>query len=71
MKPENSLPLRAGQNLRRLLAERNITQEKFALDYLKKDLRDFSRSLTRGICKLQTIEEYASLLEVDPLDLLK
>ena len=71
MKPELSLMQRIGQNLRRILAERGIAQEKFALYSLDMDPRNFARWLSQGIPKTKNLERVADLLRIDVMDLLK
>ena len=70
MKTESRLMRRISMNLWRLLAERGISQESFAFDYLHMSPRQFARWLSGGIPKTKDLEVVADLLEIDVQDLL-
>ncbi len=71
MKQDIRLMERIGMNLRRLLAERHISQESFAYDYLHISPRQFARWLVGGIPKTRDIEVVVDLLAIDVRDLLE
>lgn len=67
----NDLAKLASNNLKKLLKEKNITQEELA-NIMDVDPRTVRRYLKNGIDKLSTLELISSLLKVDVVkDLLK
>lgn len=62
--------LLAGQNLRRLIKEHNLTQQTFADDFYT-DLRNVNRWINNGIKDIDKIQELADYFDVDFFDLLK
>ena len=67
----NDLAKQASSNLKKILKEKNITQEELA-NIMDVDPRTVRRYLKNGIDKLSTLELISSLLKVDVVkDLLK
>jgi len=62
-----SLALHAGEKLRILLKEHDLTQEEFAFErYI--DIRTVNRWINKGIKNLETIEELAEYFHVAPVE---
>lgn len=67
----NDLAKQASSNLKKILKEKNITQEELA-NIMDVDPRTVRRYLKNGIDKLSTLELISNLLKVDVVkDLLK
>lgn len=62
--------LLAGQNLRRLIKEHNLTQQTFADDFYT-DLRNVNRWINNGIKDIDKIQELADYFDVSFFDFFK
>lgn len=65
----DSLSVKAGKNLKRIIKEKGYTQESFANE-LGTDSSNLRRWLCHGINKLSTIEEIADFFDISVLDIL-
>lgn len=73
MTQNKDLALRAGQNLKRLLEEKEWTQE-YAEEKISSTYnngRSIRRWIANGINKIDTIEYIASIFEVDVMEFFK
>lgn len=66
----DSLSVRAGKNLKRIIKERGYTQEGFA-DEFGADCANLRKWLSHGINKISTIEEIANFFDISVWDILK
>ncbi len=62
--------LLAGQNLRRLIKEHNLTQQTFADDFYT-DLRNVNRWINNGIKDIDKIQELADYFDVSFFEFFK
>ncbi len=62
--------LLAGENLRRLIKENNMSQQDFADDY-HTDLRNVNRWINKGIKNVDTIQELADYFDVSFIEFFK
>lgn len=69
MVQNDSLPARAGKNLKRIIKERGLTQDKFA-ELKRVDPTTVRRWIANGIDKLSIIEEIADFFDVSVFDIL-
>ena len=69
MMQTDSLPVRAGKNLKRIIKEHGLTQEKFA-DQIFVDATTVRRWLSNGIDKLSTLEQIAKFFNISVYDIL-
>lgn len=70
MMQNDSLPVRAGKNLKRIIKEHGLTQEQFA-EQIYVDPTTVRRWLSHGIDKMSTIEEIIKLFNISVYDILK
>lgn len=70
MMQDDSLPVRVGKNLKRIIKDRGLTQEKFA-ELKNVDPTTVRRWLKYGIDKLSTLEEIAKFFNISVSDILK
>lgn len=70
MAQEKLLSKVIGNNVKKLIKERNYTQEYFAYSF-GAELRTVSRWLNNGISDIDTLQAIADFLEVDIVDFLK
>lgn len=70
MMQNDSLPVRAGKNLKRIIKEHGLTQEQFA-EQIYVDATTVRRWLKNGIDKISTIEEILNFFDIDVSDILK
>ena len=61
---------RAGQVLRKLISENYSSQEEFAFEY-GADVRTINRYINNGINKIDVIQDFAELFNVDFVDFFK
>ena len=61
---------RAGQVLRKLISENYTSQEEFAFEY-GADVRTINRYINNGINKIDVIQDFAELFNVDFVDFFK
>ena len=59
--------LRAGEKLRLLLKEQELTQEEFAFDF-NTDIRNVNRWINEGIKKIRTIQDLAEYFHIGFVD---
>ncbi|MBQ7646446.1 MAG: helix-turn-helix transcriptional regulator [Clostridia bacterium] len=59
--------LRAGEKLRLLLKEQELTQEEFAFDF-NTDIRNVNRWINEGIKKIRTIQDLAEYFHISFVD---
>lgn len=69
MMQNDSLPVRAGKNLKRIIKEHGLTQEKFA-ELKNVDPTTVRRWLANGIDKLSILEEIAKFFDISVSDIL-
>ena len=69
MMQNDSLPVRAGKNLKRIIKEHHLTQEKFA-ELKHVDPTTVRRWIANGIDKLSIIEEIAEFFGITVSDIL-
>ena len=69
MMQNDSLAAQAGKNLKRIIKEHGLTQEKFA-ELMYVDPTTVRRWLANGIDKLSIIEQIVKLFNVDVSDIL-
>ena len=70
MMQDDSLSVRAGKNLKRIIKEQGYTQEAFA-DEFGTDRANLRKWLSHGINKLSTIEQIAEFFDISVWDILK
>ena len=70
MMQKDSLSVRAGKNLKRIIKERGLTQEQFA-EQIHVDPTTLRRWLAHGIDKMSTIEEIIKIFNIDVWDILR
>ena len=69
MMQTDSLSVRAGKNLKRIIKEHGLTQEKFA-GQMFVDPTTVRRWLSNGIDKLSILEEIAKFFDISVTDIL-
>ena len=71
MMQDDSLSVRAGKNLKRIIKEQGLTQEQFA-ELIHVDPTTLRRWLAHGIDKMSTIEEILKIFDnIGVWDILK
>ncbi|MCQ2776409.1 MAG: helix-turn-helix domain-containing protein [Bacilli bacterium] len=70
MMQTDSLSVKAGKNLKRIIKENGYTQEAFA-DEFGTDRANLRKWLSNGINKISTIEDIAKFFDIDVWDILK
>lgn len=70
MMQNDSLSVRAGKNLKRIIKEHGLTQEKFA-ELKHVDPTTVRRWLANGIDKLSILEEIAKFFNISVSDILE
>ncbi len=67
---QDSLQLRAGNNLKRLIKSKGLTQEKFA-ELVPVDPTTLRKWIKYGIDKVSTLENITKILNIGVIDILQ
>ena len=70
MMQDESLAVKAGKNLKRIIKENGLTQEKFA-EQMYVDPTTVRRWLANGIDKVSILEQIANFFDISVMDILQ